>query len=172
MALNGFEFNGYWDANANRVLGLVGVKLYDTPRQRVQMYQVSVGGTTKLGNSDIWFEGDFALYNGYEWCKILGPLGAAAAMISILSKLPSVPSASPVGLWNDGGLLAISGEVDYSISPGGPPPPSSNRDVLELDREPTPADVAPGTFRAVKNIITGRTSIYVNNSGTVVDLLA
>lgn len=172
MALNGIEFTGYWDAAANRVLGKVGVRLFDTPRQRVQLYKVAVGGFTALGNSNIWFEGDLAFYTGFEWMKILGPLGTTAEIIKIIANLPTSPVASGTGLWNDGGLLAISGEVDYSQVPGsGVVPPVTNRDVLEVPAEPTAEDISPNTFRAVRNIQTGRTSFYTNVNGVVVDLL-
>lgn len=72
MALNGIEFSGYWNADTNRVVGKVNVRLYDTPRQKVQLYLVLVGGATQLGAVTEWVVGDFAYYNGFEWSKLLG----------------------------------------------------------------------------------------------------
>ncbi|PZP66244.1 hypothetical protein [Methylorubrum populi] len=46
-----------------------------------------------------------------------------------------------------------------------------DRRVLELSGDPAPADIPGGTIRVCKNTATGRSSLWLNDGGTVVDLL-
>lgn len=46
-----------------------------------------------------------------------------------------------------------------------------DRRVLELPGDPAPPDIPGGTIRVCKNAATGRSSLWLNDGGTVVDLL-
>lgn len=46
------------------------------------------------------------------------------------------------------------------------------RPVLVLPLDPRPADISPGTIRVAKNTSTGLLSIWVNDGGTMVNLLS
>lgn len=46
-----------------------------------------------------------------------------------------------------------------------------DRRVLELPGDPVSADIPAGTIRVCKNAATGRSSLWFNDSGTLVDLL-
>lgn len=46
-----------------------------------------------------------------------------------------------------------------------------DRTVLAKTSAPVAADIPAGTIRAVKNTATGRTSLFMNDSGTIIDLI-
>ncbi len=46
------------------------------------------------------------------------------------------------------------------------------RTVLPLARNPLASDIDAGTARVTKNTVTGRISLWVNDGGTMIDLLA
>jgi hypothetical protein len=64
--VNGLEFAGVWDANANSpaFTSGVGTKGY--------LYKVSTSGTTALNGITQWYAGDYAVFDGTSWQKIDG----------------------------------------------------------------------------------------------------
>lgn len=174
--LDSIGFTGYWDADKNLVLGKAGIKLYDAPRQQVQLYKVQVGGATTLGEATYWFEGDFAFYNGYEWLRLLGPKGAAYDIANLFRNLPSTPVASPIGLWLDGGVLVYSGLFSPPVPPGpdpgpGPgPTPIPQFEITPVGGDPTVDFIPLNTIKAFRNTVTGRIGLWANDRGNLVDV--